>query len=91
MDILQLSHYLDNLLDIPSVSDSPNALNGLQVQNTGEIKKIGLAVDLCQATIDLAIEKNCQTLESLILSQMILQPLLHQVATMIRKLLYPNS
>jgi dinuclear metal center YbgI/SA1388 family protein len=60
MDILQLSHYLDNLLDIQSISDSPNAMNGLQVQNTGEIKKIGLAVDLCQATIDLAIEKNCQ-------------------------------
>ena len=60
MDILQLSHYLDNLLDVPSITDSPNALNGLQVQNTGEIKKIGLAVDLCQATIDLAIEKNCQ-------------------------------
>ena len=62
MDILQLSHYLDNLLDIPSINDAPNALNGLQVQNTGEIKKIGLAVDLCQATIDLAIEKNCQML-----------------------------
>ena len=60
MDILQLSHYLDNLLDIPSINDSPNALNGLQVQNTGEIKKIGLAVDLCQATIDLAIEKRSE-------------------------------
>ncbi len=62
MDILQLSHYLDNLLDIPSIKDAPNALNGLQVQSTGEIKKIGLAVDLCQATIDLAIEKKCQML-----------------------------
>ncbi|MBC8288159.1 MAG: Nif3-like dinuclear metal center hexameric protein [Nitrospinae bacterium] len=62
MDILQLSNYLDNLLDIPSIDDAPSALNGLQVQNTGEIKKIGLAVDLCQATIDLAIEKNCQML-----------------------------
>ena len=62
MDILQLSHYLDNLLDIPSINDAPNALNGLQVQNAGEIKKIGLAVDLCQATIDLAIEKKCQML-----------------------------
>lgn len=62
MNILQLSHYLDNLLDIPSISDSPNALNGLQVQNTGEIKKVGLAVDLCQATIDMAVEKNCQML-----------------------------
>ena len=62
MDILQLSHFLDNLLDISSINDAPNALNGLQVQNTGEIKKIGLAVDLCQATIDLAIEKNCDML-----------------------------
>jgi len=62
MDILQLSNYMDKLLDISSISDAPNALNGLQVQNTGEIKKIGLAVDLCQATIDLAIEKNCQML-----------------------------
>jgi dinuclear metal center YbgI/SA1388 family protein len=62
MDILQLSNYMDNLLDISSISDSPHAVNGLQVQNTGEIKKIGLAVDLCQATIDLAIEKNCQLL-----------------------------
>ena len=60
MDILQLSHYLDNLLEINSIRDAPNALNGLQVQNRGDIKKIGLAVDLCQATIDLAIEKQCQ-------------------------------
>lgn len=62
MDILQLSHYLDNLLDINSIRDSPQALNGLQIQNRGEIKKIGLAVDFCQATIDLAIEKQCQML-----------------------------
>ena len=62
MDILQLSHYLDNLLEINSIRDAPQALNGLQIQNRGEIKKIGLAVDLCQATIDLAIEKQCQML-----------------------------
>lgn len=62
MDILQLSRYLDNLLEINSIRDSPHALNGLQIQNRGEIKKIGLAVDLCQATIDLAIEKQCQML-----------------------------
>ena len=62
MDILQIGHYLDNLLDIESIKDSPNALNGLQVQNTGEIKKIGLAVDLCQTTIEMAIGKNCNML-----------------------------
>ncbi len=59
MDIIQLSHYLDKLLDIKSIKDAPNAVNGLQVQNTGEISKLGLAVDLCQATIELAIEKKC--------------------------------
>ena len=62
MDILQLSHYLDNLLEINSIRDAPQALNGLQIQNRGEIKKIGLAVDLCQATIELAIKKQCQML-----------------------------
>jgi len=59
MDILQLSHYLDNLLDIKEIKDSANAMNGLQVQNTGDIKKVGLAVDLCMATIEKAIAAEC--------------------------------
>ncbi len=59
MDILQLSHYLDNLLDIKEIKDSSNAMNGLQVQNTGDIKKVGLAVDLCMATIEKAIAAEC--------------------------------
>ncbi len=59
MDILQLSYYLDNLLDIERIKDSPNSMNGLQLQNTGEIKKIGLAVDLCTATIEKAIAVEC--------------------------------
>jgi len=59
MDILQLSHYLDNLLDIAAIKDSSRAVNGLQVENTGEIRKIGLAVDACQVTIDMAIAKEC--------------------------------
>ena len=49
-------------LEINSIRDAPQALNGLQIQNRGEIKKIGLAVDLCQATIELAIKKQCQML-----------------------------
>lgn len=59
MDILQLSHYLDNLLEINSIKDSANAMNGLQVENTGKIEKIGLAVDLCQATIEMAVKSKC--------------------------------
>jgi len=59
MDILQLSHYLDNLLDIKEIKDSSNAMNGLQVQNTADIKKVGLAVDLCMATIEKAVAAEC--------------------------------
>ena len=59
MNILQLSHYLDNLLSIKEVKDSPNAVNGLQVQNTGDIKKIGLAVDFCMETINKANKMEC--------------------------------
>ncbi len=59
MDILQLSKYLDELLDIRNIQDSPKAVNGLQVQNTGEIGKIGLAVDFCAATLSMAVEKKC--------------------------------
>ncbi len=60
MNIIQLSQYLDQILDIHNIRDSSRALNGLQVENTGEIKKVGLAVDTCLATIEMAIEKKCQ-------------------------------
>ena len=62
MDIQQLSQYLDGLLDIHSIRDYPKALNGLQVENTGEIRKVGLAVDACRATIDMAEAAGCQML-----------------------------
>ncbi len=60
MDIIQIAHYLDQLLDIEKIADSPKALNGLQVQNTGAIRTVGLAVDACKATIEMAVERNCQ-------------------------------
>ena len=59
VNILQLSKYLDEALDIHSIKDSPKAVNGLQVESAGEITKVGLAVDLCMATIRMAEEKNC--------------------------------
>ncbi|MFQ5482116.1 MAG: Nif3-like dinuclear metal center hexameric protein [Nitrospinaceae bacterium] len=60
MDIIQLSRYLDELLDIHSIKDYTKALNGLQVANTGEIRKVGLAVDVCRATIEMAAAAGCQ-------------------------------
>lgn len=60
MDIIQIARYLDQLLDIENIADSSRAVNGLQVQNTGAVRKVGLAVDACKATIEMAIERDCQ-------------------------------
>jgi dinuclear metal center YbgI/SA1388 family protein len=60
MDIIQIARYLDQLLDIENIKDSARAVNGLQVQNTAGIRKVGLAVDACQATIEMAIKRDCQ-------------------------------
>ena len=47
-----VSSYLDSLLRIRDVPDEPNAVNGLQVENSGEVCRIIAAVDASQATID---------------------------------------
>ena len=41
---------LEKLLNHASVTDYPNAMNGLQVENSGQIHRIGAAVDACEAT-----------------------------------------
>jgi dinuclear metal center YbgI/SA1388 family protein len=54
--VTQIVHYLDTLLDIQNVPDYPNALNGLQLANQGEITKIAAAVDFSSQTITSTIE-----------------------------------
>jgi dinuclear metal center YbgI/SA1388 family protein len=48
----ELVEYLDEYLRIGEIPDEPNALNGLQVENGGEVGGIVAAVDASQATID---------------------------------------
>ncbi|MEI6277788.1 MAG: Nif3-like dinuclear metal center hexameric protein [Verrucomicrobiae bacterium] len=43
--------YLNELLGIPGFGDYPNALNGLQLENSGGLSRIGAAVDACEAVI----------------------------------------
>lgn len=43
--------YLDDYLQVAAVRDSPEAMNGLQVANQGEVSKVAAAVDLCEATV----------------------------------------
>jgi dinuclear metal center YbgI/SA1388 family protein len=52
----QIVSYADEHLRIREIDDWPSALNGLQVDNTGAVTKIGAAVDASSRTIDAAID-----------------------------------
>ncbi|MEO8199336.1 MAG: Nif3-like dinuclear metal center hexameric protein [Gemmatimonadota bacterium] len=47
-----IQQYLDSLLRIRDVPDDANAVNGLQVENSGTVTSLIAAVDASQATID---------------------------------------
>src|SRR6267378_1903804 len=58
-----LVHYLDDYLRIAEeVADAPDAMNGLQVANSGAVTRIGAAVDLCEATVRMAAEEHADLL-----------------------------
>jgi dinuclear metal center YbgI/SA1388 family protein len=62
MKAVDLVEYLDGYLAIRTVPDSPNALNGLQVQNRGEVTKVGAAVDASERAVAEAIRRGCNLL-----------------------------
>jgi dinuclear metal center YbgI/SA1388 family protein len=57
MHLDQLVSYLDAYLAVSETGDDALALNGLQVENSGEITRIAAAVDACQAVIDEAARR----------------------------------
>ena len=63
MHLGTLVSYLDEYLRIADeVADAPEALNGLQVGNSGEITRLAAAVDMCEATVRLAAEQHADCL-----------------------------
>jgi|SRR5690242_13182959 len=54
--------YLDDYLRVRDTRDAPDALNGLQVSNGGEVSKLAAAVDLCRATVQLAADHGANLL-----------------------------
>src|SRR3954470_21508546 len=58
----QIVSYADEHLRIREIDDWPNALNGLQVENSGAVTKIGAAVDASTRTIESAIERGVNLL-----------------------------
>src|SRR3990172_1201884 len=62
MRLSDLARYLDGYLRVREVPDAPEAVNGLQVANSGDVTRIGAAVDLCEATVRLAAEQGADLL-----------------------------
>src|SRR2546427_12696020 len=62
MQLVELTRYLDDYLRIRDVPDAPEALNGLQVENAGQVTRIAAAVDLCEATVQLALAQRADLL-----------------------------
>ena len=62
MRLEDLVRYLDGYLRTSEVGDDPHALNGLQVDNGGEVQNVAVAVDACQAVIDQAAERGADLL-----------------------------
>jgi dinuclear metal center YbgI/SA1388 family protein len=47
----EIARYLDDFLEIGRIGDWPNALNGLQIENSGRVTRIGAAVDASSRTL----------------------------------------
>jgi dinuclear metal center YbgI/SA1388 family protein len=62
MQLAQVVDYLDGILRVRDIPDAPDALNGLQVANGGEVSRVAAAVDVCEAAINLAAEQGANLL-----------------------------
>jgi dinuclear metal center YbgI/SA1388 family protein len=51
-ELFELTHAADGWLRIPEIPDYPQALNGLQLENSGTVTKIAAAVDACLPVIE---------------------------------------
>lgn len=58
----ELVRYLDDYLSVPAISDYPGALNGLQVESSRAVRRVAVAVDAVQATIDEAVRLDADLL-----------------------------
>ena len=62
MKLTEIVAFLDRELRTAEVKDYPNAHNGLQLENPGEVTRVACAVDACEAVIEAACEANADLL-----------------------------
>lgn len=55
VDLMEVVRYCDRLLKIGSIRDHDRALNGLQVQNSGRVRRLAASVDCHLRTVQKAI------------------------------------
>ena len=58
----QMVRFADDLLRLSTIEDYENALNGLQIENSGAVTKIGAAVDASSRTMQMAVEQGIDLL-----------------------------
>ena len=56
VSLTEITGFLDEHLDIARIPDYPNALNGLQVEGSGRVERLAVAVDASVAVIEAARE-----------------------------------
>jgi len=54
----EIVRYIDDYLRIREIEDWPNAVNGLQIENSGRVTKIGAAVDVSTRVLTHAAKRN---------------------------------
>lgn len=62
MELKTLQAYLDEFLRVAETPDYPPALNGLQVENPGTVRRVAAAVDASLASIEEAARRGCDLL-----------------------------
>jgi dinuclear metal center YbgI/SA1388 family protein len=58
----EITGALDEYLEIGTVPDDTNALNGLQVENSGRVTRVAVAVDASARTVGEAVRRGCDLL-----------------------------
>lgn len=60
--LAEIAAYLDDELQVSVIPDHAGALNGVQLENRGEIARVATAVDFCAYTARAAVAANAQLL-----------------------------
>ena len=60
--LTEIARYMDKYLRVREIEDWPNALNGLQIENSGQVTKIGAAVDVSTRVLGEAAKKDVDLL-----------------------------